>query len=102
MSKSNEYLVVLRNQQGSITWTVYQTPEAFQKSKKKLIRLGYAVVAEGVSEEEAIRLCRATPAAAVMREAILGCTDPATGEIISELVPHEIDKAQFALNRDSR
>lgn len=54
--------IVACNSRGAITWTSFKSKEEFNKWDDEKMRSWYQVVAEGVSDEQAIEFC-STPEA---------------------------------------
>lgn len=59
MTENNFYYIVIRNEEGSYSWTFLGSEEDFEKSDyKNNPKVASRVVAHGIPEEEAIRKVR--------------------------------------------
>jgi len=67
--------------EGVRTWTSFESKEAFEKWKKEMMPEDHDVIAEGVAEQEAVRICANTPVMSYARAAIGEATNPITGEV---------------------
>jgi len=81
--------------QGVITWTSYKDKEHFDQWYNEEMRASYEVVAEGVSQEEAVRQSAATPYAVRLRAALNGVADPETGDIDPDVLAMELGNLRY-------
>jgi len=89
--------------EGVITWTAFESKEAFDAFYDEKMRSWYQVVGEGVSEERCIELVDTTPIPCYIRAAVHDARDPKTGVLNLDILDMELDTALAALNlRDER
>ena len=79
--RDSEYVVVFKgtgetssNYEGIITWTVFSSKEEFERQRKLPTFTKDTVLAEGVSEEEAVALVHSTTDAARFHAAVRRAT----------------------------
>ena len=80
---------------GIITWTSFSSKEDFDAKMKETPLPHHEVLAEGVSEEEAIELTRTTPLKYRIAAAIAESTDPNTGEQNEEILRFKMQNIMF-------
>jgi len=94
-----EYTEAAGGYKGVIFWTCYESKEVFQKklaAEPEDVRKKAKVIAEGVSDTEAVRLTRTTPLECRVTSKIQDCTDPQTGEVNRNLLLHALESLVFA------
>lgn len=85
--------------EGVMTWTGYPSKEDFEKCRDKILEDGRSkVLAEGVTDAQAIRLSCSTPLVVRMRVARFEATDPETGEVNIEIFAMKMQASLFAIS----
>ena len=71
---------------GVITWTHFDSKTDFDAWMERVNLKDQIVVAEGVTIEQAVQLCRETPTEALVAVANAESIDPGTGEVNVEIL----------------
>lgn len=92
--------------QGVVTWTGYESKEAFlafciSEEGRSVLEI-QEVVEEGITPERAIDLVRQTPAEAYITAAYAMSTNPNTGRIERDALSLELTKAAYAIGLKER
>lgn len=100
--KQSRYNVVFVNTreagayQGVRTWTSFEDKSDFEKWYTPDIKKINEVFAEGVTIDEAVRLCRQTPVPCLLTAALSEATDPETGRVNEGILEMEIKNLALA------
>jgi len=97
--RTNDYIVSFRNTLGGhagvITWTSFESKDAFDAWMNEGNASSLEVVEEGITQERAIELTRSTPIASYFRAAVEDSIDPVTGQIYPDLLRSNLSEVGF-------
>ena len=89
--------VAVPGYEGVITWSTYQDREELlvQRDKHPHLKEWYEVIAEGVSDDEAVRLSKSTPLSSYLRSSIQEATSP-NGEVSNKILELQLSTIMMA------